>query len=364
MFDYQIFAQQEYGGVSRYHIELARKLNKLNDLPVNISCRYSINEYLHEYDGHKKLNIKKNKYIRKILKIRNKIFNELKCKRDAKIADIVHITWVNPYLNKEIKGKFIVTVHDMIHELYWSNMPGVFKEIARKKAAIYGSDAIIAISQNTKKDILKLYPDIPEDKISVIYHGTNHLPIATHLNRKIPNNYILYVGRRQDYKGFDFMIKALSDLLIANKEIKLLFVGGGDFNNQEYHAFEKLGILNSVIQMSVCDAELACIYHHAICFVYPSLYEGFGFPILEAFDNECPCICTNASCLPEVGGDAALYFEKDNGQDLMEKVELMISNSKVRQEYIKRGQERVKMFTWEKCAKETYEVYKNVCGVQ
>lgn len=364
MFDYQIFAQQEYGGVSRYHIELARELNKLNDLPIDISCRYSINEYLYEYDGNKKVNINRNKLIRKILKIRNEIFNELKCKRDAKNADIVHITWVNPYLNKEIKGKFVVTIHDMIHELYWSNMSWASKEIARKKVAIYESDAIIAISQNTKKDILKLYPDIPEDKISVIYHGTNHLPIATHFNRKIPINYILYVGRRQDYKGSDFMIKALSDLLIANKEIKLLFVGGGDFDSQEYRTFEKLGILNSVIQMNVCDAELAYIYQHAICFVYPSLYEGFGFPILEAFDNDCPCICTNASCLPEVGGDAALYFEEGNGGELAEKVKLMINNSKLRQEYINRGKERVKMFTWEKCAKETYEVYKKVCGMQ
>lgn len=360
MHDYQVFFSQEYGGVSRYHIELIKELNRINDTPVSVSVLCTHNQYLSDLINKPKMVYSSNEALRKVQMKIERYTGILKSCYEVHQNDIVHLTWTSPYLNQLAKGKIIVTIHDMIHEIFWSEKPEYQNEIENKKKAIYESSAIIAISKNTKNDILRFYPDIPEKKITVVYHGTNHLPHAEKLKISLPDRYFLYVGRRDSYKGADFLINSIASILIENSELKLLFVGGGPFSEEENDTLKSLGLADSVIQMNVSDAELAFIYQHAICFIYPSLYEGFGFPILEAFDNDCPVICTKASSLPEVGGDAALYYENGDFGSLIELIKLMLNDDELRYNCIIKGRGRVKAFTWERSAYETYQVYKNV----
>ena len=359
LMDYQIFYLQEYGGVSRYHIELCKELRKLDKVDVNICIKYNINEYLKKY-----MNIEKTKYpdnfiLKKIKRCKDKLSNEMRCYKSAKTMDVIHITWTNPYLNNCYNNKMIVTIHDMIHELFWKDDSIYKKEIENKKRSIFESTAIIAISENTKKDIIKIYPEVDENKIRVIYHGTNHLPKPSKLKDTLPDKYILYVGARGEYKGARFFLENVADVL-TKKNIMAIFVGGGTFSQEELKLHRHLNIENFVKQLQVTDAELAYLYKNAICFVYPSEYEGFGFPILEAFDNECPVICTNSSSLPEVGGNAAIYFDKNDGNGLKNAVINLIENEHLRQDCIIKGKERIKFFSWEKCAKETYQLYSEV----
>lgn len=353
-YDYQIFFHQEFGGVSRYHIEIANLIKNKEGCLIKIPCLWSNNDYLREHFDVYKLpasRFTKNRityFLGKMYSIINLLKNDY---------DIIHPTWVDPYIYKyKNNAKIVITIHDMIHELFWRGYAD--NEINRKKQAIYSADKIITISNNTKKDILRIYPDIPEEKIQVIYHGTSHLPKPNRpLSFTVPNRYILFVGRRGDYKRGMYVVKALSDFLKNNKEISILFLGGGKFSYEELLILQKYGLTNSIIQKDVTDAELAYLYKHAICFVYPSLYEGFGLPILEAFENDCPVVCSNNSSLPEVGGEAALYFDNENSSELVNNIEKLCFSEDVREDCIRKGKERVKMFTWEKCAEQTYRVY-------
>ena len=354
-YDYQIFYHQEYGGVSRYHVEIGYQISKYFNTKVEFPCLISHNEYLKETF---------NKNIFCINRFTNNsfVYNLNRCygllNMLINVYDIVHPTWVDPYIFLfKGKAKIIITIHDMIHELFWQGKAD--QEIARKKNAIYKADAIIAISNNTKKDILKLYPDIPEEKIHVVYHGTSHLPKPIKPDSfSVPNKYVLYVGRRDDYKRGMLVAKAMAHLFKKHDDISLLYIGGGKLSTEEKRVIQNLGIENKVYQKNVTDAELAYLYNNALCFVYPSQYEGFGLPILEAFDNKCPVVCANNSSLPEVGGDAVLYF--DNIEELSTQIEKCITDANLRSTLIKLGENRGKLFTWEKCAAETYEVYKEL----
>ena len=354
-YDYQVFYQQEYGGVSRYHVEIANLIEQYDDTYINIPCFFSHNEYLEKKFNVEKISINKFTH-NKVIELLNKFSSMLYLA--SQDNDIVHPTWVDPYIFLfKGKAKIVITIHDMIHELFWQGKAE--QEIARKKNAIYKSDAIIAISNNTKKDILKLYPDIPEEKIHVVYHGTSHLPKPIKPDSfSVPNKYVLYVGRRDDYKCGMLVAKAMAHLFKKHDDISLLYIGGGKLSIEEKRLIQNLEIENKVYQKNVTDAELAYLYNNALCFVYPSQYEGFGLPILEAFDNKCPVVCANNSSLPEVGGDAVLYF--DTVEELSTQIEECITDANLRSTLIKKGENRGALFTWEKCAAETYEVYKEL----
>lgn len=371
----RVFYTGRFGGVSRYVCELTEELIKLGS-KVYIPIRNTPNEYLKKAPFYKQVIncipvsnffIRCSKRILQVTPLRNianKIFRRLEGVLFAKKGeyDIVHpshtyATEILPY----IKDKpLVVTIHDMIDEIYFCKDSAQHRiTSARKKAFALQANKIIAISENTKKDLVRLF-NIPEDKVAVIYHG-NSLKLPNHkvsIEPPLPEKYILYVGLRSHYKNFIVLANAFA--LIAEKypELKLICAGGGSFTDEETEILKKLNIAEKIEQRSITDEELATMYNRSQCFVYPSKYEGFGLPLLEAFECGAPVICSSASCFPEIAGDAALYFEAENVEDLLRQLTTIIEEPAIREKLKIAGKERVKLFTWDKTAAQTMEVYK------
>ena len=258
--------------------------------------------------------------------------------------------------------KYVLTVFDCIQELFPSKRLGNIRMRHMKKRAIQRADSIIAISENTKRDIIRLY-GVPDEKISVVYlggteHQNNTGDQEKNLPAGLPEKYILFVGMRDGYKNFDTFLQAIKKVTQSDKEIKVVCVGK-DFTEKENKYLFELGIKDIVISIRADDNELAAIYRNALCFVYPSKYEGFGIPILEAFEFECPVAASDIGCFREVGGDAALYFSPDSAENIAETINKIIKDEEKRKTLIAAGSQRKQLFSWDSTAEKIKEIYIN-----
>ena len=260
----------------------------------------------------------------------------------------------------------VVTIHDLSFHYYPNDFlkRDLFKLKNWTKYSVKNAKKIIAVSQSTKQDLIRFY-DISEDKIQVIYNGFEKNITNSQLDTKViqkikKQSYILYVGTLQPRKNLERLIEAFS--LVKNKNLDLVIVGKRGWMFEEIlEAPKKYGVSGRVKFLdSVSDEELPNLYRNALCFILPSLYEGFGLPILEAMKYGCPVLASNVSSLPEAGGDAALYFDPENTGDIARSLESIIQNSELRKDLIKKGYQQVKKFSWEKSAKETLKVLEDL----
>ncbi len=350
LYDHQTF-YQKIGGVSRYFVELVIGLKRL-ECVIAVSCYFSNNIYLSEVVPVKKIFPRFNLFkIIVLTQVINKYFTIRRLKKQD--YDIFHATQYSPYFIKHVKKKIVITIHDMVSELFDNNA----RNSKNKRIIIPIADAIIAISQNTKKDILKLYPELSPNKITVIHHGVNQIRFDV-----IPNkfgNYILYVGGRDGYKNFDNFFTAIAPLLKNDKTFNLVCTGS-PFNEIELSKFKEAHVKSQCYSVLASDVELFSLYKHAKVFVFPSFYEGFGLPILEAFVSECPICISHASCFPEIAGDAAMYFDPSSTKSIAKSIEKVIYDPALSNFLRDRGRERVKDFSWEKSAKLHFELYKSL----
>jgi len=368
--DPQIYNSQVYGGVSRYYTEVLSQLSTKDGVQIEIPVFFSKNEYLKISSLYKKehrrfnailnlmskLGISTRKIVKK--KSKKKAITALK-KQDY---DVFIPTYYDTYFLDYINGKpYVLTVYDMIHELF----PQYFndaKEIAANKLLLMQKAAkIIAVSHNTKKDIIKTYPDIDASKVEVVYHGSS-ISVNENKGVDLPDNYILFVGVRDHYKNFDFLIESIAPLFQVDKTLQLVCAGGGTFTRKEIELLEEYNLSGCVIQKSFNEDELGQFYKKAKCFVFPSAYEGFGIPVLEAMACGCPIVLTNNSSFPEVAGDAGIFYELGNMADLKNKIEFVIYNDDVRAEYIVKGLQQVQKFTWKNAAEKCFAIYKEAAN--
>lgn len=357
LYDYQILAQ-EFGGISRYFFELYKYFDEREDVDVVLPVRYANNHYFKNTIEYKPRREYGNGLINNMATI-NTLIQE---KRAGRMFDIIHPTYYHPpYLNFfpwMVRGtKLVITAHDMIHEQF---RPEETKVINNKKTMFQKADGIIAVSQHTKKDLLKWYPFLNDNKIVVIYHGNSMRDNYKRI--EVPEKYLLFVGVRSDYKNFDVLLQAYSELIKCYSDLYLVCAGGGNFNDLERQKIKKLHIEERVLQKSVTDAELSFLYRKAQCFVYPSLYEGFGIPILEAFSCGCPVILSRCSCFPEIGGDAVLYFKGTDEKELYASVSSILENMDQRELLIKKGFLRLQEFNWNNATEQTYKFYRELVG--
>jgi len=362
LYDHQTFTLQKYGGISRYFFELVKEFDKIKEIETNTSLFLSNNHYISDKDYIQHIKFLPNTEFRgkhRLITPFNKIRSIYELKHQN--FDVFHPTYYDTYFLKYIKDKpFVLTVYDMIHEKFSDMFPINDKITQNKKLLCEKATKIIAISQSTKNDLIELF-DIKESKIEVVYLG-NSLILGNNISKDIilPTNYILFVGSRGSYKNFNGFIDGVSSILNNDEGLSVLCVGGGKFNNNEIKLFNSLKIENQVSQYNLDDDKLSYFYNNALLFVFPSLYEGFGIPILEAFACDCPLVCSDTSSLPEIAGNAAEYFNPYDSKSIFNAVKNVLNSSERQQVLKENGIDRLKLFSWERTAEETKKVYKSI----
>lgn len=280
--------------------------------------------------------------------------------------DLVHFAM--PQQPIFYRGKKVTTMHDMTlintynsdinwleYKLKQSVGRWVWKKIARD------SSHVIAITNNTKKEYQD-FTNIPDEKISVIYEAGEAKPgEITPYEDLLFKDFIIYVGQQPDYKNIRRLAQAHQKLLKKYPDLGLILVGrlNKDTQANKDH-FESMGYKNIHFTGFIDDSQRDWLYTKCIAYTFPSLMEGFGLPPLEAMAYGVAVVSSNASCMPEVLGDAPVYFDPLNIDDMAEKIELVMSDEKLRQEMIANGFDQVKKYSWRHMAEQTLEVYKKV----
>ncbi|MDQ1284472.1 MAG: hypothetical protein QG620_820 [Patescibacteria group bacterium] len=289
--------------------------------------------------------------------------------------DVLWMPMHNIPLFRSKKIKTVVTIHDLAFKYF----PEMFtrKELWKLNflagLAIRNSDKIITVSESSKKDVLKFYPEIAEGKIKVICHGFDKKMFQSERDLakekllkgrlEIEGRYILYVGAIQPRKNLEVLVEAFEIIKAAGQhdDLKLVLAGGKAWMWKD--VFKRIASssykCDIVTPGKIEPADLGHLMRGAEVFCFPSLYEGFGIPILEAFAARVPVVCADNSSLPEVGGDAVLYFDGQNAQELSSKIESAIGDEKLKKDLVEKGLEQAKKFSWEKCARETLEYLKS-----
>jgi glycosyltransferase involved in cell wall biosynthesis len=281
--------------------------------------------------------------------------------------DVVHNTYYYP--NKPPPGaRGIVTIYDMIHEKYPKYFPATPLITRLKTASVAAADHVICISESTRRDVLATY-DIPEERVSVTHLGFDPLgslltgESSTDFKGRVLGTdapYLLYVGSRVNHKNFQGLLDAYATSARLPADFFLLCFGGGDFTVAERTAISRAGVEGRVMYVGGSDAVLAACYAHASLFVCPSLYEGFGIPVLEAMSLDCPVACSNSSSLPEVVGDAARCFDPLDRDSIRSALESVLDSPSAAAALKERGRIRRKLFSWRTCAEKTMGIYRRV----
>lgn len=268
---------------------------------------------------------------------------------------------------------FVITIHDLIahYNLCKTYIPGLREtllfSLKLDKIGFKKAKHIIAISESTRNDIIK-YVGIPGERISTIYQGVDHQVYYPHQPSISNSPYILFVSAEEPRKNFGTLLEAFAILRKDKGFESLKLIKAGHARGQKHRrttleAIDRLGLHDHVVFTGFLqEEELARYYSNAGCFALPSLYEGFGFPPLEAMACGCPVITSNTSSLPEVVGDAGILIDPYDAEGLAKHLKLVLTDSKLRDEMIEKGLVQAKKFTWEKTAEQTLEVYKKVAA--
>ena len=346
VYDNIIYSLQKAGGISVYWSEITKKI-----------ALFHKNIVFNEYPNNNIFNKNIEKNINRESHFSYKIMRYLSFKKKIDNDSIFHSSYYRISKQKDVAN--ITTVHDFTYEYFVGGLKKLIHSL-QKTRAINNSDGIICISENTKKDLLKFYPDIDRSKIVVIYNGVGEefkkleKPSQKLIHKfKVlkDKKYILYIGDRSNYKNFDKAVETVNQLQNYN----LVIVGGVKLNDREVAS-----IKNTYFHFQgISGNDLNILYNNAFCFLYPSSYEGFGIPIVEAMKAGCPVLCLNRSSIPEVAGDAGLLVDDTNPYGYIKEI-LKLENNSFRDKVISRGLKQAKKFNWDRCANETYQFYKKI----
>lgn len=353
-----MFSLQKYGGITKYFCELMKNYREGNSYILGLLC--SNNQHLKDdFSLFKKMYFpipEKESRIRGHLKSKLYKVNNLYSRHliSSNKYDLLHPTYFDPYFLNVSTKPYIITVHDLI-VFKFKEVNRKEEQMANMREIIDKSRRIIAISENTKADLINILK-VEADKIDVVYHGFNQFNFRNNSNPY--GRYILYVGGRAGYKNFKNLAKAFQLLSINDKDLKLICVGA-PFSKKELEELKDLKILQHTMAMGVNEMKLNQLYSHALAFIYPTQYEGFGMSILEAFANNCPVCLSNTSCLPEIAGEAGIYFDPTNSDSITDAIKKTIYDAAFSKKMREAGKKRLKNFSWQKCAKQTIQSYES-----
>jgi len=386
--DIRVLMDEYYSGVSEYAANLLRALyrqDENNNYKLFYNSWHNLDTRLSQWNNERSQVIGRH--------WPNKIFNYLFQKtlnypKLDKILGGVDVFW-SPHFNftrlsSSATGlKRIITVHDLSFLRYpefFSLRKNLWHQALNVKKTLQEADKIIAISQNTKNDIMELVGIAPE-KIAVIYSGVNLIKREVSaeerqefLNKhQLSGRFILYLGNIEPRKNIEGTIAAFNDLRTKDaagrhelSDLKLILAGATGWKNKKiYQAYQKSPYKNSIKFLGyISEKDKDILYSSASVFIYPSFYEGFGFPPLEAMVYGLPVVCSNTSSLPEVVGPAALMINPYQTEEIREALEMILRDDKIRTRLINEGYQRIKLFSWEKTATQYLQVFEEVYASQ
>ncbi|NCD00863.1 glycosyltransferase family 1 protein [bacterium] len=364
-------------GLGRYTKEIVDRVVSLDNdnFYVIFLSPDNYNDFSYEGKNVKKVLVRSRWY-----SLKEQIFFPIKIWKEK--LDLMHFTHFNVPIFLPVK--FVVTIHDLILTKFNSRRASKLnwlfyrlKYLAYKFVilrAVKKSEKIITVSEFTKKDILKKFK-INGEKVSMIYEGVFSFIDLDGAEEKLEKKYsfdinepfLLYVGNAYPHKNLEGLINIF--IKLKNKKIKLVLVGHMDyFYNRIKDLSIKIGLSGNedkakdriIFPGYVPDNDLGIFFKKATAYIFPSLYEGFGLPPLEAMSKSCPVISSNQGSLKEILDYAAYYFNPYNIEESCQKIDNFLEDKKIREEYIEKGLERIKFFSWDKAAKETLEVYKEI----
>jgi glycosyltransferase involved in cell wall biosynthesis len=372
LLDHQILDTRIRGGVFRYVCELISAIRKGNLAEIKLPRIYTDHEPCRPLLGtegrprdlrsflSQKLAVKPSRRaIERVWRSTRSRLNERASIRELKRQefDLFHTTYYDPYFLDHLQGKpFVLTIYDMIHEIHPDHFSPNDKTREHKALLARAATRIIAISGSTKSDIVR-YLGVDPEKIEVIYLANSLACEGEAL--PVPDRFVLYVGGRcRRYKNFETFLRAFASLAAGRPDLHLICAGQKDFNPAELGLIETLGLGGRCLNIAADDRQLVYLYSRAALFVYPSLYEGFGLPILEAFAAGCPVALSQASCFPEIAGEAAAYFDPYDISSMAGVMEGVLADGGRRQALVRGGRERLKRFSWVATAEQTAALYR------
>lgn len=337
-----VFSLQKAGGISIYFSEILNHL-LVNKFSFKVFLYKNNNNILQEYQQERVFPIK-------LMRVPLCFFRYL----DVFIPSdslVFHSSYYRlPIFFQRKKVKVITTVHDFTYEYYMSGLKAKV-HFWHKRRAILGSDVVVCISENTKKDLLHFIPEAKSKNIRVIYNGVSENFTVTDKNQDKTKS-IIFIGSRVGYKNFSVLVSAMSQL----PDYNLVIVGGGSLTAEELSSLESSCSERYRHLNFVDNDKLNQLYNQAHCLVYPSLYEGFGIPAIEAMKAGCPVIAANTSSLPEVCGDAAILLDDISSENISDAV-FALEDSEFYESLIKRGFANSKRFSWDKTFQELSKIY-------
>ena len=365
LYDHQAFTGAVYGGVARYFYELMRQFAARTDVSVDLSLLLSNNEYLaaKAFSNHQTFGPLAGHYnANRVASALNRVGSTARLK--AGRFDVFHPTYYHPYFLKPIgKKPVVLTFHDATSERFGTIYPEVGEHLTDiKRPLLRRADRIISVSDCSKQELLRFFPEVDPAKIRVIPLGSSFSDQQYgNLPAPVAFPYILFVGKRPLYKNFPAFFRAVQPVL-RRYALHLVCAGGGAFSRDEQAMIQQSGLAGQVHHRPITDATLPAFYQNARAFVFPSLNEGFGLPVLEAFSCGCPAVLSNRSSLPEVAADAAVYFDPDDADAIADAVERVATDDALRADLIARGTVRLREFSCEKMANQTVDVYQELGG--
>lgn len=360
-YDHHAFGIQSHGGVSRYFAELVRGLQRSPGIHPTVIAPLHINRHLLAAEVRPR--------VRGILVPRAspRVLRKL----NAALApafwigarfDIVHETYFS--LKAGGHGRVrVLTVYDMIHELFPQDFHDAEQVTAAKRAAVKRADHVICISANTRRDAIQLLGVDPERSSVIHLAGSLQQHDERPSAEGVPDRpFVLYVGHRAGYKNFAIVLRAFASSAPLRRDCSLVAFGGSEFTAEETDAIRGAGLFGRVHHVSGDDRALQACYRNAAAFVYPSRYEGFGIPPLEAMASGCPVVCSDAGSIAEVVGDAGAYFQPDDDAGLQAALERILADASYADSLREKGSERLRAFSWSKCVAETLQTYERLLG--
>jgi glycosyltransferase involved in cell wall biosynthesis len=346
LFSPDVFVRQRFGGVSRYFAELHTGLTK-----AGVDARIFAGLHDNQYIASGAAGVLQRRLpLRPRLLLSNAAFAAYSMTQRK--ASVIHPTY---YTSARIPGgrPHVCTFYDLIHLRYPARFGPSDGTVERQRFWARAADKIIAISEATAQDLVSLL-GVPSDKIAVVHLGV-HMPEVAVERRT--GDHLLYVGLRDGYKNWRILVEALRAPELA--ALRLVCSGGGAPTNQEKALLEDWGVASRVEFVQADEETLCRLYRTAVALVYPSLYEGFGLPPLEAMARGVPVVAARAASIPEVVGDAALLFDPHRPEELVCALERMFDTS-TRQELTRRGLERARVFPWDNTIRRTIDIYREL----